>query len=249
MTAGSLVIYLCAPEYRERAERLSQRLGAPLVSAPPDPETLTLRFDADGVSLCCGKLSVRGDLTRMIPRLRPANLRGELLVRAASVKNADRPLTAVDATAGLGEDSLLLAASGFAVTLCERDPVIAALLSDSVERAREIPDLRGAASRMTVVECDGAEYMRGLGNAPDVVFLDPMFPERTKSGLIKKKLRLIQRLESPCEDESGLFEAAKSAGPRKIVIKRPLKGPYLAGVKPSHSLFGKAIRYDCVVLR
>ena len=42
---------------------------------------------------------------------------------------------AVDATAGLGEDSLLLAAAGFEVTLCEADPVIAVLLEDALTRA------------------------------------------------------------------------------------------------------------------
>ncbi|MBQ4243593.1 MAG: class I SAM-dependent methyltransferase, partial [Clostridia bacterium] len=36
--------------------------------------------------------------------------------------------------------------------------------------------------------------------------------------------------------------------PHKIVIKRPLKGPFLAGRKPDYSLQGKAIRYDCIVL-
>lgn len=39
--------------------------------------------------------------------------------------------------------------------------------------------------------------------------------------------------------------AAIAASPRKIVIKRPLKGPYLADIKPDYSLVGKAIRYDC----
>ncbi|MDD7203656.1 MAG: class I SAM-dependent methyltransferase, partial [Coriobacteriaceae bacterium] len=29
-----------------------------------------------------------------------------------------------------------------------------------------------------------------------------------------------------------------------VVVKRPPKGPYLAGVKPSYSLDSKAIRYD-----
>ena len=44
------------------------------------------------------------------------------------------------------------------------------------------------------------------------------------------------------------MEAAISAHPRKIVVKRPLKGPWLAGRKPHYSLKGKAIRYDCFVL-
>lgn len=41
--------------------------------------------------------------------------------------------------------------------------------------------------------------------------------------------------------------AAIAAGPRKVVIKRPAKGPYLAGIKPNYSIDGKAVRYDCIV--
>jgi 16S rRNA (guanine1516-N2)-methyltransferase len=44
------------------------------------------------------------------------------------------------------------------------------------------------------------------------------------------------------------MQAAMSATPRKIVIKRPLKGPYLAKIKPSYSLKGKSVRFDVLVL-
>jgi 16S rRNA (guanine1516-N2)-methyltransferase len=72
-----------------------------------------------------------------------------------------------------------------------------------------------------------------------------MFPERQKSGLINKKLQLIQKMEPPCGEEEALFAAAISAGPSNLVVKRPLKSPYLAGRKPNYTLSGKAIRYDC----
>ena len=100
---------------------------------------------------------------------------------------------------------------------------------------------------MTVYEGDSIEYMASLDSAPDVVLLDPMFPERQKSALIKKKFQLIHRLEKPCEDEEALLNAAVNLRPHKIVIKRPAKGAYLAGRKPDYSLDGKAIRYDCFV--
>ena len=62
-----------------------------------------------------------------------------------------------------------------------------------------------------------------------------------------KKLQLLQKLEAPCSDETELLEAAIQAGPKKVVIKRPLKGPYLADRKPAYSIRGKAVRYDCIV--
>ena len=159
---------------------------------------------------------------------------------------------AIDATAGLGEDSLLLAAAGFRVHLFEYNPVIAALLLDAMERAREVPELREPVSRMELHVGDSIEAMHrpkdSIGCIPDLVLLDPMFPERQKSALVKKKFQLIHRLESPCMEEETLLNAAIAAGPGKILIKRPPKGPWLAGRKPGYSISGKAVRYDCILL-
>lgn len=191
-------------------------------------------------------MELRGDFARLLPRLRQDRLHRELLVRVARVRGVDAP-TAVDATAGLGEDALLLAAAGFSVTLCERDPVIAALLADTLLRARDDERLAEVAARMRLVEGDAIETLASLDEAPDVVFLDPMFPERRRRASTNKKLQLFQVLERPCEDEEALMAAALAARPRKVVVKRPLKGPHLAGVKPSSSLSGKVVRYDVIV--
>lgn len=142
----------------------------------------------------------------------------------------------------------LLAAAGFSVRLYEYDPVIAALLRDTLRRAAELPELAEIVGRMQLFEEDSLTALPQLPAAPDVILLDPMFPERQKSALIKKKFQLLQKLERPCGDETALVNAAITAHPRKVVIKRPLKGPYLANRKPSYSLNGKAIRYDCLVL-
>ena len=211
------------------------------------PEGLELRRDERGLALVGDGMELRGDFSRMLARLRPANLNKELLVRAARIRGVEGPLSAVDATAGLGEDSLLLAAAGYEVTLCERDPVIAALLSDTIERARQDSRLAAFARRMTLVPGDAAATLGALDHAPDVVFLDPMFPERRTRAATNKKLQLFRQLERPCEDEEALMAAALAVRPRKVVIKRPLKGPHLAGIKPSSSLAGKVVRYDVVV--
>jgi len=175
-----------------------------------------------------------------------------MLVKAARVKGVEAP-RAVDATAGLGEDSLLLAAAGFTVTLCEADPVIAALLEDALARASAHEVLGPIVERMHLVAGDSRIALERAGAStgaqPDVVYLDPMFPGRTKTAAVKKKFQLIHGLERPTEplDEESLLQAALAARPRKVVIKRPVKGPYLAGVKPSHAIAGKAVRYDCIV--
>ena len=210
------------------------------------PAELELRHGDEGLELVGDGMVLRADFARMLPRLRLDRLARELLVRAARVRGAESP-TVVDATAGLGEDSLLLAAAGFTVTMFERDSAIAALLRDALERAADEPQLAGIVERMTLVEGDSVAGLRELSVPPDVVFLDPMFPGRTKSAAVKKKFQLLHHLERPCEDEEGLLAAALSARPRKVVVKRPPKGPWLAGVKPSHSLAGKAVRYDVIV--
>lgn len=215
-------------------------------SASESAETVELRRDERGLALVGGGMELLGDFTRMLPRLRTDRLGRELLVRAARVRGAEEP-TAIDCTAGLGEDSLLLAAAGFRVTLFERDETICVLLADAMERAANEPQLKDTVERMTLVGGDSIAGLAELGFAPDVVYLDPMFPGRTKSAAVKKKFQLLHHLEQPCEEENELVAAALAASPRKVVIKRPAKGPQLAGIKPSYSISGKAVRYDVLV--
>jgi 16S rRNA (guanine1516-N2)-methyltransferase len=151
-------------------------------------------------------------------------------------------------TAGLGEDSILLAAAGFQVKLYEKDPIIAALLKDSLQRAEDVLELKPIVERMQVYEEDSLKALSQLTDVPDVIYLDPMFPARQKSALVKKKFQLLQQLEQPCEDGKEFLQAALECKPRKIVIKRPLKGEFLGDYKPSYSLNGKTIRYDCIVI-
>lgn len=232
------------------AERLAGRLQLPLLYSEPDENLfdLILQQDEEGLALVGNGQLMRADLSKMLPRLARNNLNGELLVKAARLKNFDGVPLVVDATAGLGEDSILLAAAGFQVKLFERDQVIAALLEDALRRAGEIPELADIVGRMELFATDSVVALSNLSVFPDVVLLDPMFPARQKSGLIKKKFQLLQKLERPCSEEEVLLQAALDSQPRKIVIKRPLKGPNLADRKPDYSLKGKAIRYDCIVL-
>ncbi len=258
-----LIVYVADRTFDKEGKELSEKLNIPCVQELPEEdsvsEQLMLRFDSEGLSLVQGKLTLRGDFISMLPRLKSNNLYREMLVKASKLKGFEGTPLAIDATAGMGEDSLLLAAAGFQVHLYEFDPVIAALLKDTIRRGMEDPILGKIVSRMTVVEKNSVKAMEKLGQAlqengtlpeenwPDLIYLDPMFPARQKSALIKKKFQLLQQLERPCSDDAGdqMVRAAMSVHPRKLVIKRPLKGPYLADQKPEYSLGGKAIRYDC----
>ena len=248
-----LVVFISEEKYAEEAELLGKHLHAEVMREEPDEgyAGLVMRFDDDGLALTGDGLVLRGDFTRMLPRLKQSNLQREFLVKAAKVKNTGAMPTAADATAGLGEDSLLLAAAGFFVQMYEYNPVIAALLRDAMRRAAEVSELADIVGRMTLFEEDSLCALPKLSESerqPDVILLDPMFPARQKSALVKKKFQLLQRLEMPCADEEDLMHAAMAAHPHKIIVKRPLKGPYLTGRKPSYSIKGKSIRYDCIVL-
>ena len=226
------------------AEAFARRIGAE-ISEKPGPK-LTILFHAKGVSLTGYGLSYQGDFENMLHRVTNGRLQHEMLVRAAK---SDKPgRKAIDATAGMGEDAFLLAAQGSEVTLFEQNPVIAVLLKDALRRAKKHPVLKDIASRMNLVQDNSVEGMSKLLDPVDVIYLDPMFPARQKSSLINKKLQLIQKLEPPCSEETDLFDAAISASPSKSIVKRPLKSEFLAGRKPSYTLNGKAIRYDCYTL-
>ena len=229
---------------KDMAEAFARRIGAE-ISEKPGPK-LTILFHAKGVSLTGYGLSYQGDFENMLHRVTNGRLQHEMLVRAAK---SDKPgRKAIDATAGMGEDAFLLAAQGYEVTLFEQNPVIAVLLKDALRRAKKHPVLKDIASRMNLVQDNSVEGMSKLLDPVDVIYLDPMFPARQKSSLINKKLQLIQKLEPPCSEETDLFDAAISASPSKIIVKRPLKSEFLAGRKPSYTLNGKAIRYDCYTL-
>ncbi len=200
-----------------------------------------LTFTADGVS-------ISGDLSKLKRRADRSRIGSEIIIKAARSKDRKTDLTVFDATAGLGEDSFLLASYGFRVELFEYNPVISLLLEDALRRALADDMLKDAASRMTLHKTDSITGMKETGIKPDIVLLDPMFPERQKSGLVKKKLQIFQKIETPCENEVSLLEAALSLEPSKIIIKRPSKGPYLGNMRPSYSVSSGIIRYDCIVL-
>jgi 16S rRNA (guanine1516-N2)-methyltransferase len=229
---------------RDMAESFAKRTGVPILDKPG--ENLTVLFDAKGVSLTGYGLTYQGDFEGMLHRVSDGRLAHEMLVRAAKTTETD--LKGIDATAGMGEDAFLLAAYGYDMTLYEQNPVVAVLLKDALRRAKKHPQLKEIAGRMKLVEGNSVEELKTRVDAVDLIYLDPMFPGRQKSGLINKKLQLIQKLEPPCSDEVELFEAAIQAKPSKIIVKRPLKSPFLAGKNPTYELKGKAIRYDCYAL-
>lgn len=188
---------------------------------------------------------LRVDFDSTIARRRSRQTNHELLIQAAKIRQAAHPLL-IDATAGLGRDGFLLATHGFRVRMIEANPVVAALLADGLARAGRLPHLAATVARIGLTWGNAADLLSTLPEPPEVIYLDPMFPERNKSAKVKQDLRLLQVLHThaPTTTPEALLMAALAVGARKVVIKRPLKGPPLAGLAPSYSLKGKAVRFD-----
>ena len=173
--------------------------------------------------------------------------RAQPLARAVGLKGKGHaPLTVTDATAGLGQDAFVLASLGAEVTLLERSPVVGALLADALRRARADPEVADIASQMTLQVGEAATLLKTLP-PPDVVYLDPMYPHRTKSALPKKEMRLFRLLVGPDDDAVGLLAAAQAVALRRVVVKRPAGAPFLGNAKPDGRLESKNTRYDLYV--
>jgi 16S rRNA (guanine1516-N2)-methyltransferase len=177
----------------------------------------------------------------------------EMLGRAVGVgkKNVLRVL---DATAGLGKDSFILADLGCEVYLCERHPIVVELLASGLERAGLSREdwLSQVCGRMALCPGD-ARAQDVVAMAPiDVIYLDPMFPGRIKSANVKKEMALFQSLMDRREDVSDaddLLLWSLKQDVSRVVVKRPGKAPVLAARKPGHVIAGKTVRYDVYVLR
>ncbi|MCH8497074.1 MAG: class I SAM-dependent methyltransferase [Marinobacter sp.] len=175
---------------------------------------------------------------------------GQLVAKAVGLQKTRRQLTLLDATAGLGQDAFVLAGLGCVVTLVERAPVIHALLQDGLQRAALVTELAPLLNRMTLLPpADAIAYLNAAeGPVADVIHLDPMFPHRDKSALVKKEMRVFRDLVGEDLDAPALLAAALRCARFRVVVKRPRKAPVVEGMAPTMAIEGKSSRYDVYAL-
>ena len=180
----------------------------------------------------------------MAHRRRFGGGRGEAVAKAVGVKSGYLP-DVVDATAGLGRDAFVLAAIGCRVRMLERHPVVAALLDDGLQRGYQDAEIGGwLRERLTLLHAPSAQALGDIMPAPDVVYLDPMYPHRQKSAMVKKEMRVFQSLVGADEDADALLEPARRLAKKRIVVKRPDYAPPLAGVATQSAVVTKSHRFD-----
>lgn len=180
----------------------------------------------------------------MAHRRRFGGGRGEAVAKAVGIKSGYLPAV-VDATAGLGRDAFVLASLGCRVQMFERHPVVAALLEDGLQRGYQNAEIGGwLRERLTLIHASSLEGLSSLTEKPDVVYLDPMYPHRQKSALVKKEMRVFQTLVGADADADGLLEPARRLAKKRIVVKRPDYAPPLAGIATQSAVVTKSHRFD-----
>src|SRR5690554_7420890 len=175
---------------------------------------------------------------------------GQMVARAVGLQKTRAGLHVLDATAGLGQDAFVLAGLGCRVTLLERNPVIHALLADGLARAALNPDCSPIVARMTLEAGSSIDWLAQADpESVDVVYLDPMFPHRDKSALVKKEMQVFRQVVGDDDDSAQLLQAALKAARYRVVVKRPRKAPAVEGWEPATRIEGKSSRYDIYSLK
>ena len=162
----------------------------------------------------------------------------EPLAKALGIKGIERPYV-WDTTCGTAKDSLLIKYFGAKLRSFERHPAIYLLLADAKRRYPLDFEL---------VFADASQLFMNTSeeNRPDVIFYDPMYPEKTgskKSALPRKEMRIFKNIVGEDLDSMIFLEWALKTAKSRVVVKRALSA---APIKenPNASYLGKSTRYD-----
>lgn len=246
MKLDSIRVEALEAEYASAARALAQRLG---IEDAADARFL-LQLGPEGLQLqevapdAAGPLRVDFQTGTMAHRRQFGGGAGQGVAKAVGLQSGARPRL-VDATAGLGRDGFELARLGCQVTLIERHPVIAALLEDGLRRAIADAEIGAVAASITLLSADAiASLQRWHAEPPEVIYLDPMFPTREKTALVKKEMRFFHSLVGEDADQAELLAVALEVATHRVVVKRMRKAPAIDGSKPSYVIEGKTSRFD-----
>ena len=228
-----------APGTLESDRDIAEHFGVKVATSPlPDTwqvirsaGTLKLRAPEAAGAYELGLMSAEPSMAR---RLRTAR-RTDPLPRAVGMHRR-RVERLVDATAGLGRDAMVLASLGCTVTALERVPALCMLLHLAAD---------AAALPVEVVQTDAVSWLqraRDAAEAPDVVYLDPMFSEQGKAQ-VKKEMQACRALAGPAEDAHQLLAAARAAARDRVIVKRHPHHSPLAD-DASFEVHGDRVRFD-----
>ena len=243
-------------------EKLNQKRRQHLSQIATQP--ILLLDEKDKLSWLSDGLSVAPEWDKLQRRVVSAGRKSELLLQAAKL-TADSEV--IDATAGFGHDSLILASTGAQVTMLEQQPLMALLLLVEQLRMSTLPNWQKLMSRLQIINTDALTYFARFNNylgadneqAIDVIYLDPMFPEDSyqdsktgKGAKVGKHMQALHQLAHPptLDEEQQLLQSAQAVVSQngqkqgRVIVKRPQFAPLLADQQPSESWNNEAVRFD-----
>lgn len=250
MNASSVCIVCSDPARNTEATALAKKTGFPVLDNKSDNFDFQLCFDDNYIELFDSGLNTGIHVNfaegALAHRRQFGGGRGQAIARAIGLKHGSTP-SVIDITAGLARDAYILASLGCKVILVEQSVVLYTLVQDGI--------LRGHANEasaevlknfMNLVNADAILYMEHMDKdtRPDVIYIDPMYPDRKKSALVKKDMQILQHLLGKDENASLLLKTALECVTRRVVVKRPVHAAPVSGTEPSTSISSKKTRYD-----
>lgn len=196
-----------------------------------------------------GALMVDFDSPQASYRRQSSGIKQEI-AKAVGCKSDNRP-NILDITAGLGGDAFVLASLGCKLTLIEKNPIVYELLLDGLLRGSEGSSSVSAitSENITLLPCQNAiTYIENKAESFEVVYLDPMFPQRSKAAKVKKAMQYFHDIVGlDLKQEDALLKLSLNLAEKRVVVKRPKQAPLLANMQPSHQIKSKTIRYDVYI--
>lgn len=255
---NSLSITFESIETQQAAEEFAKVNHLPYSSHKDKNTSLSLHFTNDYTELSDNdkNIDIHIDFISggMAHRQKYGGGRGQSIAKAVGLKQGISPPTILDATAGLAKDAYVLACLGCSMTLLERSPIIVELIKDAIRRASEDVHFQSILKNgFEVINQSSIEYLSELKNVgnvfPDVVYLDPMYPDKKKSASVKKNMQILQKLLGKDEDTAELLNIALKVANKRVVVKRPKGAENLTELKPTYIVESKNTRYDVYIIQ
>jgi 16S rRNA (guanine1516-N2)-methyltransferase len=159
----------------------------------------------------------------------------EPLFKSLGIKGQNEQKVIWDLTCGTGKDALLIYHFRKEIICFERHPVVYLMLKDALRRFPIEMQLHFGDARQA--------YLKE-SSKPDVIFFDPMYPEKKKkSALPRKEMVIFKDIVGDDEDALDVFHWAMTKARERVVVKRPLEAVALKE-NPTASYKGKSTRYD-----
>jgi 16S rRNA (guanine1516-N2)-methyltransferase len=161
------------------------------------------------------------------------SLSKEPLAKALGI-NSKNPILVWDTTCGTAKDAILMSHFGAKVVAFERHPLVFLLLIDA---NRVWP------TSIEFLFGDSLDYLSSEKERPNVVYYDPMYPEKKKSALPRKEMQIFKNLIGPDNDSEAFLKEVMQFALDRVVVKRSLHAPKILE-NTTANYVGKSTRYD-----